>query len=371
MRKSIFVNLKESGIGFVRGFPVFKSYLGKRTDQVGYSKLINRAKQKGAHFKLTQSERNEAKKLWGTILPQSALGRGWNFYEMVKACSVFDPQYLPSAWYMPYVFEKLNYAPFLETLAHKCLHGFFFKGCNQPKMLVGSIAGILFDEFYKVISLEKAIQILKRGNFIFKPATDSSMGRGIKLFPIPMSANEITTLIGSSKSDFIIQEVVDQSDSMKALNPSSLNCMRITTLNINGLISPTNLIVKIGAKGQIVDNIGAGSGGMMVGLTKDGHLKDFGCRVDGSYIGIEEGFAYAGMQIPNFEEVLKFAVKCHAVASSMGVIGWDIALDKNNHPVLIEGNSYWPGITIEQICAGPIFGERTLELVKYIQHIVS
>ena len=142
--------------------------------------------------------------------------------------------------------------------------------------------------------------------------------------------------------------------------------MRITTLNINNRVTAENRIIKIGAKGSIVDNIGSGSGGMMVGVSEKGILKDKGYHVDGSYVISGETVSFAGMMIPHFEEVIELACRMHKFIPSMGIIGWDIALDFQDKPVLIEANTYWPGITIEQIAAGPVFGSRTHEGTEYI-----
>lgn len=43
-----------------------------------------------------------------------------------------------------------------------------------------------------------------------------------------------------------------------------------------------------------------------------------------------------------------------------------MALDKDGDPVLIEGNTVYPGISLEQMCSGPIFGNRTDEVIDYL-----
>lgn len=144
--------------------------------------------------------------------------------------------------------------------------------------------------------------------------------------------------------------------------------MRITTLNINGKITAENRVIKIGAIGQNVDNIGSGSGGMMIGVNKDGVLNEFGLKVNGMSVTTKhDGQPFGKLRIPNFTEVIEFAEKCHSMIPSMGIVGWDIALDADDNPILIEANTYWPGITIEQLTSGPIFGNRTDEVIEYIR----
>lgn len=46
-------------------------------------------------------------------------------------------------------------------------------------------------------------------------------------------------------------------------------------------------------------------------------------------------------------------------------IGGDICFNEQNEPVVIELNSSQPGVIGEQLCTGPIFGDRTEEVLEY------
>ena len=54
---------------------------------------------------------------------------------------------------------------------------------------------------------------------------------------------------------------------------------------------------------------------------------------------------------------------------NIGIVGWDVALDSNDNPLLIEVNIGGPGILYEQLCTGPIFGERTQEVIEYCKKL--
>lgn len=354
---------KNTIVGILSGNHLYKSFLGKRTDDVGWKCL---KKHYGLGNSLTSEEKKTLKKRWGRIV-RSPLSWGYNFFEMAKAINGFDESFLPSSYYMPYVFERLNAVSEVSLLANKSLQNLFFKGVRQPRTIATCIAGgNLFDSDYNIIKLNTLKEHLCKTDFIIKPARDSSMGRGVKLLKSSDSF-DLDDLIKSYGNNFIIQEVIRQSAFTSLLNPTSLNCMRLTSINLNGRITVENRVIKIGAKGQIVDNIGSGSGGMMIGLDEDGRLKDFGFRVDGTKVAVKhDGKPFAGMIIPDFQKVEEFAVRCHSMIPSMGIVGWDIALDSENNPILVEANSYWPGITIEQIADGPIFGKRIGELFKFI-----
>ncbi len=297
---------------YLENFPRFKSYLGKRTDDIGYAGLVNDTSN---DLKLTKYEKDQIKNVWGSIIP-SPLSIGYSFYKMTKAVDKFNPYYLPSAYYMPYVFESLNLTSGLKVFGHKALQPILFKDAKQPENIVSRISGVFFDSEYNQITYNRAIELVHHhsDDIIFKPATDSSMGRGVKL--VKSTDQNIPELL-VSLNDFVVQKKVSQSHIMSELNASSLNCMRITTLNINNNITATNRIVKIGAVGAIVDNIGAGSGGMMLGICADGTLTKWGYRVNGTRVELKERLGDNYFVIPNFNEVLDSVISWHRHINSM------------------------------------------------------
>lgn len=357
-------NAKKSILTILSGNHLYKSFLGKRTDDVGW-RIFKKEYQLG--HTLSSDEKRAIKQRWRMV--RSPLSWGYNFFEMAKTIHGFDESFLPSSYYMPHIFEGLNPISEISLLANKSLQNLFFKDIRQPQTIAACIAGgNLFDSDYNIISMRALKDRLCKTNFIIKPARDSSMGRGVKLVKSSDSF-DLDNIIKPYGYNFIIQEVIRQSDFTRSLNPTSLNCMRLTSVNLNGRTTVENRVIKIGAKGQIVDNIGSGSGGMMIGLDESGRLKDFGFRVDGTKVNAKhDGKLFGGLIVPDFSKIEDFAIKCHAMIPSMGIVGWDIALDSDNNPILVEANSYWPGITMEQIASGPIFGQRTEEICKLLNY---
>lgn len=120
---------------------------------------------------------------------------------------------------------------------------------------------------------------------------------------------------------------------------------------------------KIGAQGSKVDNIGAG--GAMVGIDSTGHFYEKGFLMNGQVVTEFNGIQLKGVAIQGYKKVEELALNLHSKIAHIHIIGWDIALDIEDEPVLIEANATWPGITIEQLCTGPIFGSRTHEVIEY------
>mgnify|MGYP003538698525 FL=1 len=105
----------------------------------------------------------------------------------------------------------------------------------------------------------------------------------------------------------------------------------------------------------------------MVGVDKDGQLADFGFYGNGEKATAHNGVPFKGHKITAYSRMVDAAKKLHSYAEACKIIGWDLALDENDNPVLIEGNTIYPGISVEQMCSGPIFGERTEEVVEYVK----
>lgn len=359
-------SLKQNLITAFSNSPIFRSNLGRRTDNVSWEIFKNEYHLGNT---LSRSEKNAIRDRWKSIVG-CPLSWGYNFYEMSKALYGFDLDFIPSAYYFPYIYDVLNPTTDVTILSHKGLSGLIFNDISQPKTIAMSLGGgtLFSDSTYKPIGTSTLYELLRDRDFIIKPAKDSSMGRGVKLVrkndPI-----DVKSLIDSYNSNFIIQEVVEQCEFTKALNPTSLNCMRITSINLNGVFSCENSVIKIGAPGKSVDNIGSGAGGIIIGLNNsNGTMKDFGLKADGTIITAKhDGRPFGGSVVPNYSKVLDFVKECHTRIPLIGIVGWDIALDANTNPMLIEANTYWPGITLEQLVGGTIFGTRTLEVIDYIK----
>lgn len=67
-----------------------------------------------------------------------------------------------------------------------------------------------------------------------------------------------------------VQELVENSKDIKALNPSSLNNFRVITYILDGKIYHMPIILRIGRNGKRLDN--AHQGGIFIGVNDDGYL---------------------------------------------------------------------------------------------------
>lgn len=323
--------------------------------------------------KLTKDEKNRIEEKWKSVIPVP-ISRGLNFFEGMKSLGDFNPNYLPSAFYFPYILNKLNNPVYKKLLCHKSLLQMIYStGIKHPRTFVRSYGGILLDENYHPLLRQEAIRVIKKQNckLLYKPAMDSMQGKGIQLYTnakdIECLCNEIANGNLIYKGDFVIQEPVLQCIDTEQFNQTSLNCIRVTTFNINNQISVGSLAIKCGPSGAFVDNIGSGKKGVLVGIDMGGNLREYGFFGNGEKTLTHNGLEFKGKSILHFDRIINAALEMHKYVDVCRIIGWDLALDTQYDPVLIEGNVISPGIALEQMCSGPIFGDRTNEVIEFLR----
>lgn len=122
-------------------------------------------------------------------------------------------------------------------------------------------------------------------------------------------------------------------------------------------------VVKIGAKGAVIDN--AYQGGKICRVKEDGTLDKYAYdfkQVSRTEQG-EDGLVYEGYVIPCFEEILKRAKSLHEKLPQIPLIGWDFTVDDKDRVVLIEFNAP-SGIEEHQLAVGPAWGKYTAEILS-------
>lgn len=313
---------------------------------------------------LTKEEIERIKQEWkGIPVTQKYL----NEYRFYKKLHGFDARYLAMPIYDPLIIRKLN--PFQDAcvFVNKGLFDIIFRELKQPELYIKRINHHYFDGQSKLISASEAIDILcQQEYFIIKPSVNSHGGAGIKLIRNRITQPEAESLITGYKGDFIAQEIIEQHPETAKFNPQSLNTIRVISLFLNGRVTVLKSALRCGQNGVEVDN--ATSGGLMIKIKEGGALENFG--VDARLEKIFEthnGVKIEGQKITSFPKLEEIVKKYHPkLYPTLHLIAWDFAIDKNGDPIFIEGNTKVPGIFWMQLCAGPIFGDLTKEIIEYV-----
>lgn len=312
---------------------------------------------------LTKAEKQELKSFWGKYVKEKL---PYSFYEVAKGVDRFDPTYVSHCIFFTYIVPVLNPREEAYTLSDKGIYAFYFADVHKPLEIMKNIHGNYYNINNEYCSLEQAIDgIMTYGKkIIIKPSIESSRGRNIEILS-NYTRHDIEQAICHYSKDFVVQEVVRQSEQTAKFNPTSLNTFRIITLLLNGKFSILSTQFRCGSVNAIIDN--ANAGGIMIGIHLDGRFYDFGYNSKGekrftSYNGIN----FSGNRIKHFEQICEFVRMLHYRLPFCGIVGWDVALDQDEKPILIEINLKAPGIEFGQLSRGPFFKERLKEILDYV-----
>ena len=311
--------------------------------------------------KLSREEYEEFKSLWNKCQPVS--------HEFYKGFGLpFDPRYVPNDYYdfAEHVLNRRWAALFLQ---HKGNLKYIIPESNRPKTILRKVNGHFVSEDNRELSIGEAKNLLMNtGVFVRKIALLSGGGRGVQKICLATENDPEECISQLMKpDDLIFQEVVSQSEFMASLNPDSVNTIRLVTLNINGNCSVLSSFIRMGTRGSFVDNLCSG-GGALVGLNQDGELNSFGIRKDYSKcFETPTGLPFKDLTVPDWKTIKETVISFHLHIPYADLIGWDIAIEKDGRPIVIEVNLDSAEIEAHQIFNGPVFGERLEEVMQYIE----
>lgn len=306
--------------------------------------------------KITKEELEQIRKTWPCF---SFFGqKDLTWFRIYKKEHGFSPFFI-DALQIKYVLERFNPPNQFSSLVNKAICDIYLPEIPFPEVYVRCLNGSLFDKQLKHLSIAESISLLLgKEEFIIKPAMDSKGGAGVQkvvVNDLKSPQNDIEYLLAGAGDNFVVQEVLRQESVIAAMNPTSINGCRITTIYMDGKFNYSS-IIKVGKKGAKVDNWNSS---YFIGMTKDGILFPYGYDNKLNKVTVtDNGVQFGGTQVPCFEKMVKLTEKCHKkYFPNCGIIGWDIMVDNNNEPRVIETNIMRTGVVGEQLASGTFFEE--------------
>lgn len=311
--------------------------------------------------RLNKEQKEQVREAWNGYVGNDGIGT----HELVlSATGKFDPYICSGLLYQSHLELKLNNSAMKNGFSDKNYFDMMFPDAPMPKTVIRNINGTLLDEQYRPLTEAEALRIMgKHEKLIAKPSMENGGGRGIKFFQ-----NEEFSLIGKEMHhDYIVQEILDQYPDLAALNPTSINTLRVISLSLNGRISPVNCILRCGAPGAVTDNYSPkdGRGRLIIGVDDNGVLRNEAFFPCGEKLDMvtPNGARFGGLQLPNYKETVELTKRIHERLPHFGIIGFDICFEKDGSPRIIEFNVRSLGILYYQYVNGPYFGDRTQEII--------
>ena len=171
----------------------------------------------------------------------------------------------------------------------------------------------------------------------------------------------LSELFAEYYADYLIQAVIRQHADMAVLNPSSINTIRVVTYRNGMEILPVYTVIRIGRKGMNIDNESAG--GISAIIKPDGTIGKYAYGAPGvdKVELTDTGVRLEGYKVPSFFKALELVKQSHIQLPYFNLIGWDIAIEADGQPVMIELNL---NPDLSQSANGPAFGEHTEMILK-------
>ena len=172
---------------------------------------------------------------------------------------------------------------------------------------------------------------------LIKPVS-TTHGNGIQRFSCDVEDKKglYDAIMALPKS--VVEEYIVQHPDVAAFCSTSVNTVRIVTLNDHGTCRFLFAYMRMG-RGAIVDNVH--SGGLAAGVDPaTGVIFTDGIDANDDHYAVHpcSGLPIKGFQIPNWDAVTGLCRKCYNRIPGVRLVGWDIAITADGAD-LIEGNS--------------------------------
>lgn len=283
----------------------------------------------------------------------------WHKY-FTSRLNIFSPIYVPTSLYKTDIVGRLNIFPLKRAYTDKNISDVILPSSIQPRIILKNMNGYYYYGG-EPVSKEEALKRCENiGKVIIKP---SLTGRGVGVQRIHIEAGKnminnesLASIFEEYKTDFLIQEIVEQHELMEKLNPSSVNTIRILTYRSGMDIKVVYTVIRIGRKGKTIDNESAG--GISARINSDGRIAKYAYGAPGvdNVEYTDNNVLLEGYLVPSFSKAIELVKRQHYNLPYFDLIGWDIAISKSGEPILIEFNMT-PDLS--QSANGPAFGEYT------------
>ena len=277
---------------------------------------------------------------------------------------VYSKLYVPSSEYKNHIIGRLNVYPFHLAYNDKNMTDITLPQTHQPKIYLKNMCGYFYADG-KPISQDEALALCgDLGEVIVKPSL-TGRGKGVRKVTIRGGRVDgkqgLSELFAEYYADYLIQAVIRQHADMAVLNPSSINTIRVVTYRNGMEILPVYTVIRIGRKGMNIDNESAG--GISAIIKPDGTIGKYAYGAPGvdKVELTDTGVRLEGYKVPSFFKALELVQQSHIQLPYFNLIGWDIAIEADGQPVMIELNL---NPDLSQSANGPAFGEHTEMILK-------
>lgn len=362
-------------LGSVMGHSIkklIKSSVGRISDShlrhVHNQMALNSLNELGKKEKLSTEEQQAIAALWRQIGYRSH----GEWHRLYKAVNGFDARYVPDDVYGLEILPRLNTTNLLAAWDDKSYYPKFFPEIKQPTAIAFVIDSLFYNHSYQLVNLDDLTHTILEAydKIVIKPS-DGLEGRGVEILNIQdFDFKMLKWRLQSFAKNYVIQEVIEQHDSLSIYNKSSVNPIRVMTLRLGGEIHYLHSTLRFGSPGSHTDMsfVNGKEIAHVCAISRVGTVSDTWYDMDGKKSLISGLSIQAQKTIPNFSSIIDTALYVHNGLHHFDLVGFDFTINKELEPIMIEYNVFWPGSIIPQYCHGPLFGELTEELINQLKN---
>lgn len=181
----------------------------------------------------------------------------------------------------------------------------------------------------------------KNDEAVVKPRFES-LGKGIRLIR-RSEAGDLRKLfieLIDEHRRFLLEGYIHSAEEIKALNPDSVNTVRIISYFDGTDTSIRSSSIRIGHAGSFTDNVGSGGITALVdaesGVIISDGTDDLGIRYE---THPDTGVRLKGYQLPAWDKAIETVRAVSGKIDGARYIGWDLACTSDYEWVIVEGNS--------------------------------
>ncbi len=337
-------------------------YFVKADDRRFLDRIKASASKLSEKKELTQEQVKEIQDFYRKMIGHE-IPLDWHRY-FYSRTGVYSKLYIPTSEYKNHIIGRLNVYPLHLAYNDKNMTDITLPNTHQPKIFLKNMGGYFYSQG-KAVSEEEALNMCKNlGDVIIKPSL-TGRGKGVRRVYIENGKvdgmQSLDKLFEEYRADYLVQDVIHQHADMSALNSSSINTIRIVTYRTGMEVKIVYTVIRIGREGMNVDNESAG--GISAIIHPDGTIGKYAYGAPGNdkIEYTDSGVQLDGYKVPSYEKALELVKSSHMQLPYFNMIGWDIAIEEDGLPIMIELNL---NPDLSQSANGPAFGDYTEMIIK-------
>lgn len=208
---------------------------------------------------------------------------------------------------------------------------------------------------------------MRQDEVICKPSQESGSGRNIEFWKTAEMKQHINDFLhNNNNTNYLVQKILTQHEELARIHAESINTIRTCSILMSDGVHILSSVLRMGVEHSRVDN--ATAGGITCGINPDGTLQEFAYSYYSGkkYIKHPQGYIFKGKTVPSYEKIIQLIKEAHQLLGNFRLVSWDIAVDQNGEPVLIEANMRKGSINFHQFSNGPMFGELTDQVLNEV-----